>query len=106
MKKELIGCVITEEEHKRLNELKEIFSATSMSGVFEPALAYVAEHKEIEVKAQVRNKDAVWKRMSFVLKPEVSALLERYSLANFRDLTNTLRFLINASYENITISRE
>lgn len=106
MKKQTINCMITEQEHKRLKELKGVFNMTTMSATFEPALAYVAEHKEIEVKAQVRNKNAVWKRMSFMIRPEVMALLERYSLANFRDLTNTLRFLINASYESITNSKK
>lgn len=102
MEKQSINCQITEQEYTRLKELKSILNVKTMSEVFEPALAYVAEHKEIEVKARVRNTDIKWKRMCFIFSTEVCKLLDRYAHSNFRDLTNTLRFLINASYESIS----
>ena len=102
MEKQIINCMITEQEYTRIKELKKVFSVKTMSDVFEPALAYVASNKNIEVKTPVRDGTAKWKRMCFIFKPEIIVLIEGYSLANFRDMTNTIRFLINASYENIT----
>lgn len=102
MEKQTINCLITEQEHERLKELKAIFKVKTLSDVFEPVLAHVAEIKEFEIKAPIRNSDTSWKRIFAVLRPEVHALIERYARSNFRDLTNTIRFLINASYENIT----
>lgn len=93
---------ITKQELERLHKLQNIFNTTSQSATFEPMLAYVAEHKEIEVETPVRNSSQTYQRIRLTFKPQVYFLLEQYSLANFRDFTNTIRFLINASYENIT----
>lgn len=106
MKKVIIGCMITEQEHERLRELKELFGTKTQSDVIKTALNYVQENQNIEVTVPTRDKNSKWEKVSLSLWDRTVQEIEDYALANFRDFANTIRFLINASYESITNNKK
>ncbi len=95
-----LNVLITEAETEKLVRLAKHFGTTQY-GVIERACEYLPQIEKIKFTQPLNRtgNSQKWTHKHFLFDQNFFDALEKYATENFRELANTVRFLINGCYE-------
>lgn len=88
------------EENEKLNALAKHFKA-SQSGAIQQACQYLPQIEKLTFAEKLNRtgNNAKWTSKCFKVPTEFYTELEDYATAHFRELANTIRYIINGCYK-------
>lgn len=97
---QLAAIFITQEEQEKLSKLAEHFNTTQY-GAIEKGAEYINQIEQINIGIKVRKLSAKRIHKKLLFTQEFYDALDEYSIAHFRDITSTIRYIINGAYKII-----